>query len=52
MADLMNDTALSTYLEAHANDAQLILEVLGRQQSDDLVRAVRFGCYLFVELGK
>jgi acetylornithine deacetylase/succinyl-diaminopimelate desuccinylase-like protein len=33
MADPKNDTALSSYLEAHANDAQLLLEVLCRQPS-------------------
>src|SRR6266851_7044783 len=33
MAHLENDTALSSYLEAHANDAQLLLEVLCRQPS-------------------
>ena len=33
MADPKNDTALSAYLEAHANDAQLLLEVLCRQPS-------------------
>jgi len=33
MADPQNDTALSSYLEAHANDAQLLLEVLCRQPS-------------------
>src|SRR2546429_9539042 len=33
MADPTNDTALSSYLEAHANDAQLLLEVLCRQPS-------------------
>jgi len=48
----MADTALSTYLEALANDTQLLLEVLCRLQSDDLDRTVYFGCYLFMELGK
>jgi acetylornithine deacetylase/succinyl-diaminopimelate desuccinylase-like protein len=33
MAQLHNDAALSSYLEAHANDAQLLLEVLCRQPS-------------------
>ena len=33
MADPKNDTAFSAYLEAHANDAQLLLEVLCRQPS-------------------
>jgi acetylornithine deacetylase/succinyl-diaminopimelate desuccinylase-like protein len=33
MVDPMNDTALSAYMEAHANDAQLLLEVLCRQPS-------------------
>jgi len=33
MADPKNDTALSSYLEAHANDAQVLLEVLCRQPS-------------------
>src|SRR5437588_1512948 len=33
MADPKNDTALSSYLEAHSNDAQLLLEVLCRQPS-------------------
>jgi acetylornithine deacetylase/succinyl-diaminopimelate desuccinylase-like protein len=33
MVDPMNDTALSVYMEAHANDAQLLLEVLCRQPS-------------------
>ena len=51
MADPKNDTALSAYLEARANDAQLLLEVLCRQPSVVLDRAVRFGCYLFIELG-
>ncbi len=48
----MTDTALSTYLEAHANDTQLLLEVLCRLQNDVLDRTVHFGCYLFMELGK
>lgn len=33
MADPKNDTALSAYLEAHANNAQQLLEVLCRQPS-------------------
>jgi acetylornithine deacetylase/succinyl-diaminopimelate desuccinylase-like protein len=33
MADPMSDAALAAYLEAHANDAQLLLEVLCRQPS-------------------
>ena len=33
MTDPMKDTALSAYLEAHANDAQRLLEVLCRQPS-------------------
>jgi len=51
MADPKKDAAHSAYLEVHASDAQLLLEVICRQPSDDLVRAVRFGCYLFMELG-
>lgn len=33
MADPKSDTAFSSYLETHANDAQLLLEVLCRQPS-------------------